>query len=71
MPVDVIGRCELCGVVDHHLVDGQCAGCMRRFQANAPVQVIACRPADRAMLATPAGQQLVLAAARALGGYYR
>lgn len=27
--VEAIGRCEWCGLVDHHLVGGECAACRR------------------------------------------
>lgn len=26
-----IGRCDLCGLVDHHLVAGVCSGCRSKF----------------------------------------
>lgn len=28
-----IGRCEVCGIVDHHLVGGLCPGCRPRIEA--------------------------------------
>lgn len=27
---ECIGRCEWCGVVDHHLLQGECPNCRRR-----------------------------------------
>lgn len=27
MTVETIGRCELCGLVDHHLVEAECPRC--------------------------------------------
>lgn len=30
-PRERIGRCELCGLVDHHLVEGECLSCRRRY----------------------------------------
>lgn len=38
-----IGRCELCGVVDHHLADGACAECNARIGAPAPIYPEAAR----------------------------
>lgn len=37
-------------------------------QSEQPIAVQACRPEDRAMLATPAGQELLRAASKALAG---
>ncbi len=31
-----IGRCELCGVVDHHLYDGACSHCRKRYRLPEP-----------------------------------
>ncbi len=30
-----IGVCEWCGLIDHHLVDGECARCHARAEAPA------------------------------------
>ncbi len=31
-----IGRCELCGLVDHHLIKGVCPVCRDRFRPESP-----------------------------------
>jgi hypothetical protein len=28
---ETIGTCELCGVTDHHLMEGACPGCRARY----------------------------------------
>ena len=32
----MIGACEWCGIVDHHLVKGLCASCSNNFQDYDP-----------------------------------
>ncbi len=32
-PKEIIGRCELCGLIDHHLPGGLCSECLPRVQA--------------------------------------
>lgn len=32
-PVERIGECEICGDIDHHLREGTCVACRRRFHA--------------------------------------
>ena len=39
MAAERIGRCDLCGVVDHHLVDGECASCRDGRLALTPTTV--------------------------------
>jgi hypothetical protein len=34
--VETIGRCELCGLTDHHLVLGECAQCRERYGHELP-----------------------------------
>lgn len=37
--VETVGRCEWCGVVDHHLIDGECERCRtasETFRAGEP-----------------------------------
>lgn len=39
-PAETIGVCELCGEVDHHLVEGVCPGCrpkIRQVAAEVPL----------------------------------
>jgi len=33
--IETIGECEICGILDHHLVAGECPRCHARVQADA------------------------------------
>jgi hypothetical protein len=49
MATETIGECEICGVVDHHLVEGLCPGCTARVRplVESGLRVIAAVVADR------------------------
>jgi hypothetical protein len=32
--IETIGRCDLCGVVDHHLIEGECPKCRLKACAS-------------------------------------
>ncbi len=34
-PAERIGECDLCGEVDHHLVQGSCETCRRHYRMEA------------------------------------
>ncbi len=38
VPRGTIGTCELCGVTDHHLVDGLCPPCKEKSETHVPGQ---------------------------------
>lgn len=44
---ETIGRREWCGIVDHHLVAGECEGCRAKVVAYDPHQVIHRSEAER------------------------
>lgn len=39
-PVERIGRCDWCGLTDHHLIAGECPSCRARVQRYTPRAVI-------------------------------
>ena len=33
---EMIGRCDLCGLIDHHLFEGACGNCRTKFNLPGP-----------------------------------
>ncbi|OIO66910.1 MAG: hypothetical protein COS35_07435 [Zetaproteobacteria bacterium CG02_land_8_20_14_3_00_50_9] len=62
---ETIGRCELCGLIDHHLIDGECPACRRSPIAAAmrlPRAFAACsaRINGRVKASRPLGADLIV-----------